>query len=138
MIGYFQELMTCYMTPKIIILLITTGLLCSCLHSSSYYASLKTETYAHGEAKFSTMNLNGNVEYGSLSLREDGACSILEIRDGATYHGGGSWSRTDHKKIIRVVLSSNSAVTLYRFFVYLNDKNNSYIISDRLEELVEK
>jgi hypothetical protein len=126
------------MPPKIIISLLTVGLLCSCLHSPSYYASLKTETYAHGEAKFSNMNLNSNVKYGSLSLREDGACSISEIRDGVSYHGGGAWSRTDHKKIVSVGLSSNSAMTAYHFFVFLNDKNNSYIVSDKLEELVEK
>ena len=84
------------------------------------------------------MNLNRNVKYGSLSLREDGACSLSEIRDGTSHHGGGAWSRTDHKKIISVGLSSNSAMTVYHFFVFLNDKNNSYIVSDKLEQLVEK
>lgn len=84
------------------------------------------------------MNLNSNVKYGSLLLREDGACSISEIRDGTSYHGGGSWSRTDHEKIVRVGLSSNSVMTAYHFFVFLNDKDNSYIVSDKLEKLVEK
>jgi hypothetical protein len=106
--------------------------LCPCLHTPSYYASLKTETYTNGT------NLNGKTQYGSLSLREDGVCSITEIRDGKDYRGGGSWNKTDQEKIIRIGLSSNSAMTIYHFFARLNNENNSYIVSDKLEKLIEQ
>ena len=125
------------MLAKFLTVLLVSGVLSSCVHTPSYYASLEEVTYTKGSARISDNTLYDKTKYGSLSLREDGACSITEIRDGRIYRGGGAWYKTDHKDIIRVGLSSNSAMTIYHFYVRLYKETNSYIVSDKLEKLIE-
>jgi len=124
------------MLEKILTVILLSGVLSSCVHTPSYYASLEEVTYAKGDARFSDNTLNARTNYGSLSLREDGACSITEIRGGRIYRGGGAWSKTEHANIIRIGLSSNSAMTMYHFYVRLYKDTNSYIVSDKLEKLI--
>ena len=125
------------MLGKFLTVLLVFSVLSSCVHTPSYYASLEEVTYTKGDARFSDNTLNGKTKYGSLSLREDGACSITELRDGRIYRGGGAWYKTKHTNIISIGLSSNSAMTIYHFYVRLHKETNSYIVSDRLEKLIE-
>jgi len=127
-VAHFQR----SLQAVIIMTSLLIGLVSSCLRTPSYYASLKTETYANGT------DLNGKTQYGPLSLREDGACSITETRDGKDYRGGGSWSKTARDRIVSIGLSSNSAMTRYHFFARLNNDTNSYIVSDSVEKLIEQ
>lgn len=124
------------MLMKLTIFILLTSVIISCIHTPSYYASLKEETYTHGNTRFSDASLNGETKYGYLVLREDGACSITEIRNGKEYHGGGAWRKTDETNIIRIGLSSNSVMTRYHFFVRVNKETNTYIVSDKLEILI--
>jgi len=110
--------------------------LSSCIHMPSYYENLEEVFYTTGNAKFSDENLNREAKYGSLYLREDGACSITEIRAGGTYRGSGAWNETDHENIISIGLSSNSAMTIYYFYVRLSKDSNTYTVSDKLERLI--
>ena len=128
---------TRYMPMKIITVLFVSFVLTACVHAPSYYSSLKEEAYTHGNAKFSDIALNSKTSYGSLMLREDGACSITETRDGHIYHGGGAWSKTDHANIIRIGLSSSSPMIMYHFYVRLYKRTNTYLVSDKLEALIE-
>jgi hypothetical protein len=125
------------MLTKFLTVLLVSGVLSSCIHTPSYYAALKKVTYTNGDARFSDNTLYDKTKYGSLVLREDGACSITETRDGRIYRGGGAWNETDHKNIISIGLSSNSAMSIYHFYVRLYKETNSYIVSDKLEMLVE-
>ena len=125
------------MLAKFLTVLVVSGVLSSCMHMPSYYASLKEVTYTKGDARFSDNTLNDKTKYGFLSLREDGACSITETRNGRIYRGGGAWNKTDHTNIISIGLSSNSAMTIYHFYVRLYKETNSYIVSDKLEKLIE-
>lgn len=127
---------TSKMQIKIITVMFVFGVLTSCVHTPSYYASLKEVTYAKGEAIFSDNNLNGKTKYGSLVLREDGACSITETVYGRIVRGGGAWSKTDQPNIISIGLSSNSQMTVYHFYIRLNEETNSYVISDKMEKLI--
>ena len=122
---------------KFLTVVLVSCILSSCVHTPSYYASLKKVTYTKGDARFSYNTPNGKTKYGSLTLREDGACSVTEIRDGHIYRGGGSWNKKDHADVIRIALSSNSAMTTYRFYVRLYKETNSYVVSNILDNLLE-
>ena len=124
------------MIKKALTLMLLSCTLLSCVHTPSYYASLEIVTYERGDTRFSDNALNNRTNYGLLSLREDGACSITEIRDGLNYRGSGAWSQTEHEDIIRIGLSSNSTMTMYHFYVRLYEDTNSYIVSDVLDMLL--
>lgn len=89
-----------------------------------------------GEAKFSDNTINGETIFSSLVLREDGACSITETRNGRIFTGGGAWRETEYPNIISIGLSSNSLMTVYHFYVRLYEETNSFIISDKMEKLI--
>ena len=125
------------MLVKVLRVFLVFSALSSCIHVPSYYASLKEVAYTKGSAEFSDKTLNSRTEYGSLLLREDGACSIAEIRGGRIYRGRGAWKKTEHTNIVRIGLSSNSIMTTYHFYVRLYKDTNSYIVSDKLENLLE-
>ncbi|MGH1540098.1 MAG: hypothetical protein ACRBHB_06730 [Arenicella sp.] len=105
----------------------------ACIHSNSYYESLSEEVFKSGSTK---ENIAGSVEYSTLLLRENGACLISEIRNGELYRGGGSWRKTAHENVIEVGLSSNSMMTSYKFYVRLNREEKTYIVSEKLENLL--
>jgi len=126
-----------YMPMKIVSILLVLIMLTTCIHTPSHYASLKNEVYSSGEARFSDSALNSKTKYASLSLREDGACSITEIRGGISYRGAGSWRKTKYSNIIKIGLSSSSTVTMYHFYVRLYEENRTYLVSDKLKKLVD-
>lgn len=69
----------------------------------------------------------------NLRLREDGACSIEEERFGKMFRGGGAWWKTDQSGVVKVGLSSNSAMSLYHFFVRLDQATQSFILAEKEE-----
>lgn len=126
------------MPIKQIWLLFMSGMLAMCVHTPWYYAGLKQEKYQQDDSRFGGEKQNNRIKYGSLVIWEDGAFSMSVFRSGEKFRCGGAWYKTGHENIIRFGFSSSCIMAAYPVFTLLNREAKTYVVSDKIELLINR